>query len=84
MEAQGKASSFERSTHWQSIRSVMPPCPGIESPKSFTLNARLKPDAKNPPKGATSEAKTAMIMACSWKVAYGMRVMSKVVCEHPR
>eukprot|EP00345_Euplotes_harpa_P001511 CAMPEP_0168321102 /NCGR_PEP_ID=MMETSP0213-20121227/2065_1 /TAXON_ID=151035 /ORGANISM="Euplotes harpa, Strain FSP1.4" /LENGTH=87 /DNA_ID=CAMNT_0008322677 /DNA_START=1 /DNA_END=264 /DNA_ORIENTATION=+ len=37
---------------WQSNLSVMPPCPGMESPKSLILNALLKPDAKNPPKGA--------------------------------
>mmetsp|Transcript_65346 Transcript_65346/g.160901 ORF Transcript_65346/g.160901 Transcript_65346/m.160901 type:complete len:205 (-) Transcript_65346:953-1567(-) len=43
---------------WQSMRSVMPPCPGMRSPKSLILKARLKPDAKKPPKGATSEAKT--------------------------
>jgi len=30
----------------------MPPCPGIIFAKSFTFNALLKPDAKNPPKGA--------------------------------
>ena len=49
-----------RSTYWQSIRSVMPPCPGMLSPKSLILKARLKPEAKKPPNGATSEAKHAI------------------------
>src|SRR6266702_1324955 len=49
-----------RSTYWQSIRSVMPPCPGMLSPKSLMLKARLKPEAKKPPNGATSEAKHAI------------------------
>jgi len=31
------------STIWQSMRSVMPPCPGMVSLKSLILNARLKP-----------------------------------------
>lgn len=34
---------------WQSKRSVTPPCPGMVSPKSFILNARLKPLPKKPP-----------------------------------
>mmetsp|Transcript_36055 Transcript_36055/g.64473 ORF Transcript_36055/g.64473 Transcript_36055/m.64473 type:complete len:238 (-) Transcript_36055:462-1175(-) len=51
---------------WQSILSVIPPCPGMESPKSFTLKARLKPLAKKPPKGPMREAKTASAQACSW------------------
>jgi hypothetical protein len=34
---------------WQSKRSVTPPWPGIVSPKSFILKARLKPLAKKPP-----------------------------------
>jgi len=53
-------------TYWQSIRSVIPPCPGILCPKSLMLNARLNPDAKNPPKGATSEAKQARNRRCNW------------------
>lgn len=44
----------------------MPPCPGIESPKSFTPNARLKPLAKNPPKGAMRDAKRDTATAWSW------------------
>ena len=43
-------------TTWQSMRSVKPPWPGIESPKSFTRSARLKPEAKKPPKGAMTAA----------------------------
>jgi len=43
-------------TTWQSMRSVRPPWPGIESPKSFTRSARLKPEAKKPPKGAMMAA----------------------------
>lgn len=34
---------------WQSKRSVTPPWPGMVSPKSFILKARLKPLAKKPP-----------------------------------
>ena len=41
------------------MRSVMPPCPGIDSPKSLTLKVRLRPEAKKPPKGAIREAKLA-------------------------
>ena len=36
---------------WQSILSVIPPCPGIIFAKSFIFKARLNPEAKNPPKG---------------------------------
>lgn len=50
----------------------MPPCPGMLSPKSLMPNARLKPEAKNPPKGATSEAKMARTMEWSWKGAQGI------------
>lgn len=39
---------------------MRPPWPGIMSPKSLILNARLKPEAKNPPKGAIIDAKTAI------------------------
>lgn len=46
--------------NWQSILSVMPPCPGMESPKSLMLNVRLRPDAKKPPNGAINDAKEAM------------------------
>ena len=46
---------------WQSMRSVMPPCPGMLSPKSLILNPRLKPLAKNPPKGAISDANRARL-----------------------
>ena len=35
--------------NWQSKRSVMPPWPGMESPKSLILKVRLRPEAKNPP-----------------------------------
>lgn len=45
--------------NWQSMRSVMPPWPGMESPKSLILNVRLRPEAKKPPKGAISDAKVA-------------------------
>ena len=50
---------------WQSMRSVMPPWPGMESPKSFILKPRLKPDAKKPPKGAMIDANIASTTACS-------------------
>lgn len=58
----------------------MPPCPGILSPKSLTLKARLKPEAKKPPNGATSEAKMAITMAWNWKGAYGIDVMEVCNC----
>lgn len=41
--------------NWQSNLSTIPPWPGIVSLKSFTLNARLNPLAKKPPKGPTIE-----------------------------
>ena len=56
----GSSAMGNRSTYWQSIRSVIPPWPGMLSPKSLILKARLKPEAKKPPNGATSEAKHAM------------------------
>lgn len=45
---------------WQSNRSVRPPWPGIEFPKSLILNARLNPEAKNPPNGPSVHAKSAI------------------------
>ena len=45
--------------NWQSMRSVMPPWPGIEWPKSLILKVRFSPEAKKPPKGAMSDAKVA-------------------------
>lgn len=45
----------------QSTLSVAPPCPGIATPKSLILKALFKPLARNPPKGAITEAKRAMI-----------------------
>ena len=50
----------------------MPPCPGMLWPKSLILNARLKPEAKNPPNGATREAKKANSRRWSWYGAYGI------------
>ena len=40
-----------------SYLSIIPPCPGMMSPKSLILNALLKPEAKKPPKGPMMEAK---------------------------
>jgi hypothetical protein len=37
--------------------------------------ARLKPEAKKPPNGATSEAKAARTTAWSWNGAHGIDVM---------
>lgn len=54
----------------------MPPCPGMEFPKSLILKALLKPEAKNPPKGAKVQAKSAMTNACSWTGAI-MKVLQK-------
>lgn len=62
------------------MRSVMPPWPGIEAPKSLMLKARLKPEAKKPPKGATREAKMAMTMQWSWKGAQGIEEKVWWVC----
>ena len=36
---------------------MMPPWPGMMSPKSLILNALLNPDAKKPPNGPMMEAK---------------------------
>ena len=60
---------------WQSILSVMPPCPGMESPKSLILKPRLKPDAKKPPKGAMMEANMAITTACSCRHKQAFRVL---------
>jgi hypothetical protein len=38
------------------------------------LKARLKPEAKNPPKGATREAKMARTIEWSWKGAHGIEL----------
>lgn len=46
------------------MRSEIPPWPGMESPKSLILKARLKPDAKKPPNGAMTEANTENTMEC--------------------
>ena len=51
---------------WQSNLSVIPPCPGIDAPKSFILNALLNPDAKNPPKGAHMLENKAIISEWIW------------------
>lgn len=51
---------------WQSNLSTKPPWPGIDYPKSLILKALLTPEAKNPPKGAISEANPAIIKACIW------------------
>ena len=59
-------------TYWQSMRSVMPPCPGILCPKSLMSNARLNPEAKNPPKGATNDAKQERKKRWKWYCVYGM------------
>ena len=40
--------------------SMMPPWPGMMSPKSLILKALLKPEAKKPPKGPMMEAKRDM------------------------
>ncbi len=61
--------------NWQSMRSVMPPCPGIEWPNSLILKGRFRPDAKKPPKGAIREAKDAKIT--EWN-CMGARVMRKL------
>ena len=55
----------------------MPPWPGMLCPKSLMSKARLKPDAKKPPKGATRDAKVAITRAWNWKGAQG--IAGKVV-----
>ena len=67
--------------NWQSMRSRKPPWPGSELPKSLMPAARLKPDAKKPPKGATSDANAARTIECSWNGAYGIAVMCLRVCR---
>ncbi len=44
--------------------SVYVCCEKNSSICTLIRNARLNPEAKNPPKGATREANTAMITAC--------------------
>jgi hypothetical protein len=66
---------------WQSNRSVTPPWPGMESPKSLILKPRLKPLAKKPPKGAASEANTA---SATWGRRHDQRrVRQAEVRAHP-
>src|SRR5690349_9043415 len=62
--------------NWQSMRSVIPPCPGIESPKSLSLKVRFRPEAKKPPKGAMTEANVAQKK--EW-ICIGAMVMLKLV-----
>ena len=50
-------------TIWQSMRSVIPPCPGMDEPKSLMLNPRLNPEAKKPPNGAMADANSASATA---------------------
>lgn len=52
--------------NWQSMRSVMPPWPGILSPKSLILKVRFRPEAKKPPNGAMSEANVARARMWNW------------------
>ena len=59
------------------MRSVMPPWPGIDSPKSLTLKVRLRPEAKNPPKGAMREAKVAKTRM--WNCIGAMRTVEGMV-----
>ena len=46
------------------ILSITPPCPGMMESKSLMPYARLIPDAKYPPNGATSEANIPSTNAC--------------------
>lgn len=62
------------------MRSVIPPCPGILCPKSLMLKARLKPEAKNPPNGATRDAKIAITRIWMWYGAYGTVVTVRPSC----
>lgn len=63
------------------MRSVMPPCPGMLWPKSLMSKARLKPEAKNPPKGATSDAKQARKKTWYWYGANGIVVTLRLNCD---
>lgn len=58
---------------WQSIRSIIPPWPGIKESKSFKPYARLIAEAKNPPNGATIDANRPYTIACIW-IGYNMKV----------
>jgi hypothetical protein len=51
------------------------------SPKSLISNALLKPLAKNPPNGATSEANAAMINEWIWNGAYGIEGISRPMID---
>jgi hypothetical protein len=51
-----RSVTHEAKLTWQSMRSVMPPWPGMLLPKSLILKPRLKPLAKKPPKGAITLA----------------------------
>jgi hypothetical protein len=53
---------IETMSIWQSILSVMPPCPGMVSAKSLILRALLNPEAKKPPKGAMKLANRLNVM----------------------
>mmetsp|Transcript_160 Transcript_160/g.614 ORF Transcript_160/g.614 Transcript_160/m.614 type:complete len:115 (-) Transcript_160:891-1235(-) len=53
---------------WQSMRSVIPPCPGMVAAKSLILNARLNPEAKKPPNGATALAKVPSASECTMNI----------------
>ena len=57
-----------RGSTWQSNRSVMPPCPGMVSPKSLSSNALFKPLAKKPP-------------AITYRVSSEQKDASKCMCR---
>ena len=64
-----------------SYLSIIPPCPGMMSPKSLILNALLKPEAKKPPKGPMMEAKRERKKVWTKK---GKKVTVSFICNNRR
>ena len=60
---------------------MMPPWPGMMSPKSLILNALLKPEAKKPPKGPMMEAKRERKKVWTKK---GKKVTVSFICNNRR
>lgn len=68
--------------NWQSMRSMIPPWPGIVLPKSLTWKVRFKPDAKKPPNGAISDANVARAATWKWMVGNAMLSVWSKGCKN--
>jgi hypothetical protein len=67
-EPEGTFSTYEGADGWLAVAvavDVAVAHPGMIGLKSLRSNARLNPLAKNPPNGATVDAKTARTIACT-------------------